>query len=115
MPRAGTSIIFGNSQQQRKRFHEDVADKIPAFRSDVTLPLEEAFSSGRELAKGCTFFIALVGTLSVISSLTLLISDRAQGRAVLLFSGAVWLLWIGLRAAQRLVRRDNDTHHTKNS
>ena len=82
-----------------------MADKIPAFHSDVTLPLEEAFSSGRELAKGCTFFIALVGTLSAISSLTLLISDRAQGRAVLLFSGAVWLLWIGLRAAQKIRER----------
>jgi hypothetical protein len=82
-----------------------VADKIPASHSDVTLPLEEAFSSRRELAKGCTFFIALVGTISAINGLTMLIVGKSQGRAVLLFSGAVWLLWIGLRAAQKIRER----------
>lgn len=82
-----------------------MADKIPASHSDVTLPLEEAFSSGRELAKGLTFFIALVGTISAINGLALLISGRAQGRSVLLFSGAVWLVWIGVRAAQKIRER----------
>jgi hypothetical protein len=78
---------------------------VAASRSDVTLPLEEAFSSGRELAKGCTFFIALVGTISAINGIILLIAGKAQGRPVLLFSGAVWLLWIGLRAAQKIRER----------
>lgn len=82
-----------------------MADRIPAFQPDVTLPLEGAFSSGRELAKGLTFFIVLVGTISAINGLVLLISGRAQGRAVLLFSGAVWLLWIGLRVAEKIRER----------
>lgn len=66
-------------------------------RSDVTLPVDAEFSSGRELLKGLTFFVAMVGGVSACNGTLLLVTGKSQGRAVLLFSGAVWLLWIGMR------------------
>lgn len=65
--------------------------------SDLVLPIEAEFSSGRELLKGGTFFLALVGVLSTCNGSLLLISGESQGRAVLLFSAGVWLVWVAIR------------------
>ena len=65
--------------------------------SDLVLPIEAAFSSGRELLKGGTFFLALVGVLSTCNGSLLLIGGKSEGRAVLLFSASVWLVWMAIR------------------
>jgi hypothetical protein len=68
--------------------------------TDVILAVEAPFSSRSELFKGCTFFIALVAVISAINGLIILFSRPLQGRSVLLFSAAMWLLWIALRVVQ---------------
>jgi len=50
----------------------------PQLGSDVVLPTEAEFSSTRELRKGCTFFIALVGVLSGLNGLLLLIARKPR-------------------------------------
>ena len=69
----------------------------PGPSSDVVLPVNPEFSSRRELLKGCTFFIALVGVLSACNGSLLLIGGKPEGRAVLLFSASLWLVWIAIR------------------
>lgn len=73
--------------------------------SDLVLPIEAEVSSGRELRKGGTFFIALVGLLSACNGSLLLIGGKSEGRAVLLFSASVWLVWIAIRVVGKFRER----------
>ena len=72
--------------------------------SDAVVALEAPFSAGRELAKGCAFFIAMVGSVSAFVGVIAVLSHQANGRSILLFSAAIWLIWIGMRAVR--VARD---------
>jgi hypothetical protein len=81
-------------------------------KSEVILPLEATVSSRHELMKGCTFFLGLVGGVSAINGLLLLIGRKPEGRAVLLFSGAVWLVWFALRAVRKVRDRARITTPT---
>lgn len=73
--------------------------------SDLVIPIKAQFSSGRELLKGITFFIALVGVLSSCNGSLLLLGGKSEGRAVLLFSASVWLVWTVIRLVGKFRER----------
>jgi hypothetical protein len=69
---------------------------------EVRVPLEATISAKRELMKGCMFFLGLVGVVTAVNGLLLLIGRKSEGRAVLLFSGALWLAFFSIRAVNKL-------------
>lgn len=69
---------------------------------DVILPVEKELSSGPELFKVLAFVVGVLAGGSAINGLLLVIAQEAAGRSVLQFSGVAWLVWFGLRVAQRL-------------
>lgn len=73
--------------------------------SQVIFAIDAPYSSKRELAKGCTFFIGLVATLSGINGLLLLLTRRPEARAVLIFSASLWLVWLASRVAHKFRER----------
>jgi len=77
----------------------------PGSHSDLVIPIKPEFNSGRELLKGLTFFIAMVGVGSTCNGSLLLLGGKPEGRAVLLFSASVWLVWTVIRMVGKLRER----------
>jgi hypothetical protein len=72
--------------------------------TEVLIPIDAPFSVHRELLKGCSFFIGLVGVASGLSGLGLVLTRKPEGPATLIFSACVWLVLCALFAFNK--RRD---------
>lgn len=72
--------------------------------NEVLIPIDAPFSVNRELLKGCSFFIGLVGAASGLSGIVLVLTRKPEGPATLVFSACIWLFLFALFVVNK--RRD---------
>lgn len=78
-------------------------DDMPSA-DEVLIPIDAPFSVNRELLKGCSFFIGLVGAASGLSGIVLTLQKKPEGPATLIFSACIWLFLFAVFVVNK--RRD---------